>query len=505
MRILLPTSEAAPLYKIGGLGDVAGSLPIALKQLNHDIRLVLPKYPQIEINPQHWQPVHQFDVIYKHQIHQVQVLQGTLPLTKNHHQTTGAIVYLFDEPQYLAQNYQENKNVIDQFAFFSQAITTWLSEHITPWQPQIIHLHDWHVALIPLLLRQKYPQAAKTYRTLLTIHNLAHQGITPANIVNKLQLDPSQCQALAWDLQNGDVDILMEGIIHADLVNTVSPTYAQEILTKEHGVTLEPVLQSLQGKLSGILNGVDPQKWNPQTDKELVQNYTVDNWLTGKQANKIAIQKQAGLPENPDATLLGFIGRLDPIQKGVNLILQAIQSGLLNHDTQQHHDQPQAENNHTTIPPHHHTTNLQFILLGTGDPQLETQLKQAAEQNPNFSAQIKFDVQLARRIYAGCDFILIPSKFEPCGLIQLIAMRYGTIPIARTTGGLADTIQEEQTGFLFPDYTSQSLMQAVNKALNYYQDFHQRSQLVTNCMNQDFSWKSSAEKYVTLYEKLLTA
>ena len=483
MRILIPTSEAAPLYKIGGLGDVVGSLPIALKQLGHDVRLVLPKYPQIEINPQHWQPLHQFDVIYDHQIHSVQVLQGFLSHNQVDYTTPPISVYLFDEPQYLAQNYQENQNVIDQFAFFSQAITTWLCERITPWQPQIIHLHDWHVSLIPLLLKQKYPLESQNYRTLLTIHNLAHQGITPANILHNLQLTPSQCQILTWDLENGDIDILMEGIIHADLVNTVSPTYAQEILTAEHGVTLEPVLQSLQGKLSGILNSIDPQQWNPQTDTALIQKYTVTDWHTGKSANKVAVQKESGLPENPDATLLGFIGRLDPLQKGVNLILEIIQSDLLNHNQ---------------------NSNLQFIILGTGDPQLEAQLSQTAVSHPNLSVQIKFDIQLARRIYAGCDFILVPSKFEPCGLIQLIAMRYGTIPIVRKTGGLADTVQEEITGFLFPDFSSQSLAQAINKALNHCQDFHRRSQLVTNCMNQDFSWQSSAQEYVKLYEKLVT-
>jgi starch synthase len=239
----------------------------------------------------------------------------------------------------------------------------------------------------------------------------------------------------------------------------------------------------MKGKITGILNGLDIDLWNPETDEALVKKFSVNNWLEGKRASKLSVQNETGLAVDQDRILIGFVGRLDPIQKGVGLILEAIGS----------------ENTEGRI----QNTEIQFVVLGTGDPNLENQLRKAANTFENFAAVIKFDNGLARRIYAGCDFLLVPSKFEPCGLIQMIAMRYGAIPIVRNTGGLKDTVREEETGFLFPDYTMKSMMGAVSKAIDLYADHAKREQMVRNCMSEDFSWNKSAKEYVMLYEKLV--
>jgi len=473
MRILFPTAEAAPLYKVGGLGDVAGSLPLALIRLGHDVRLILPRYEKMDLG-EDWKVIDEFEVIFDHKLQTIKVWEGILTNSE-------VPVYLMETDKLAVKTYQDYQEEIDYFACFSMAVSTWLSEDISGWQPQVIHCHDWQTALIPLLLEQKYLGANDRYKSLLTIHNIAYKGVGRSDIVHKLGLNANQCQVLSWDMANGDVDILMEGIIHADKISTVSPTYAQEILTPEYGMELEPVLQSLSGKLSGILNGLDLEIWNPQTDTALEKNYSISEWRSGKSVNKIAVQKEVGLAVGEEKILIGFVGRLDPVQKGVGLLLEAVNNSQF----------PITNN------------QIQLIVLGTGDPRLEDDLRTAASQHENFAAVIKFDGNLARRIYAGCDFLLVPSKYEPCGLIQMIAMRYGTIPIVRATGGLRDTVKEDLTGFLFPDYSAASMMTAVTKAVEIYQDQAKREEMVRNGMGEDFSWNKSAEEYVKLYEELV--
>ena len=271
----------------------------------------------------------------------------------------------------------------------------------------------------------------------------------------------------------------MEGIIHADLVNTVSPTYAQEIMTTEFGAQLEPILQSLSGKISGIINGIDTKYWDPQTDPNITANYSIRNWQTGKQQNKLSLQKLLKLPESDNTVLFSYIGRLDPGQKGVDLIIEALYSQQIK------------------------TPSYQFVFLGQGESELENRLRHLSNEFPNICTLIEFNETLAHHIYAASDFLVIPSKFEPCGLTQLIAMRYGAIPIIRKTGGLADTVKEEYTGFVFSEYTYQALIETINKAITWFQDFHLRDQIIKNCMEQDFSWTTSALEYEKLYQKLI--
>lgn len=499
MRILFPVSEAAPLYKTGGLGDVAGSLPVALKQMGLDARIAMPKYGDIEISgsgrlghtysgrangsplQSSWKLETEFEVIYDHNLHRVKLYKGRLPDEKKKPGSSQPFVYLFDNADYISNSSNSPRAAINRYAFFSQAVVTWLTDH-SGWQPQILHLHDWHVGLVPLLLKHQNGYAGR-YKSLLTIHNLAYQGLAPLNITKKLNLRPDICQVLNWDGEDGDIEILMEGIVHADLVNTVSPTYAKEILTKEYGAELDLVLKSLSGKLSGILNGIDVKKWDPKTDPALVKNYTVSNWKSGKTANKLAVQKEVGLPEDEKAVMIGFIGRLDPGQKGVKLIIEAMESS----------------NNLLPV----NNNQIQIVILGTGDSDTEKELKKLAKKLPNFAAQIKFDSQLARRMYAGCDFVLVPSKYEPCGLIQMIAMRYGTLPIVRKTGGLADTVEDGETGFVFSKYDSKSMLKGIKRAISHSLDHHIFEEMVHQAMRKDFSWHKSAKEYVKLYEELL--
>ena len=471
MKILFPASEAAPIYKVGGLGDVAGSLPKALYQAGHDVRIILPRHPQIELDPSQWTESARFQVVYDRLPRTISVWHGYLP-------GSGVKVYLFAEPSMISQPSDASDKEVDKFALFSLAVAYWLHHQVGSWRPDIIHLNDWHVSLVPLLLKYKFDDFG--YKTLLTIHNLRYQGITPSNILQKLDIKPDASQILAWDQADGDVDILMEGILHADYINTVSPTYAKEILTPEYGSGLEQVLYARSARLSGILNGIDTDKWNPETDSVLVQNYSTANAMAGKKANKQYLQKKLGLESDSDSRLIAFIGRIDAGQKGIDLIIQAI--------TQHQMLQP----------------NRQMVFLGTGDPYLEDQLRQLDQEYQSVRSIIKFDGELARQIYAGADLMLVPSRYEPCGLVQMIAMRYGTVPVVRKTGGLADTVEEQHTGFLFTPYSPAALKQAVDRADDFMQNETNRQQIVKSCMQQDFSWPHQAAKYIKLYQQMLS-
>jgi len=470
LKILFAASECAPLAKVGGLGDVIGSLPKALRKLGIDVRICLPRYGLIDFKKYGFELFSQ-DIDIKTK--KINIYQGLLP-------ESSVVVYLLDNKDYFGDygvylgeaNFLSSFQEVKRFLFFSQAVLAVFDN--SDWKPDIIHCHDWHTAIIPLLIKAKSekPEA----KTLLTIHNLANQGKWNAGEILKfLELNRDELGSSETRSHENDLNILVQGILNADLLNTVSPTYSKEILTKEYGGGLEKVLLKRRKDISGILNGIDYNEFDPDTDPSLKTNYSLLS-LEKRVDNKIDLQRILKLPENKDLPLFGFIGRLAH-QKGIDLIGQIIPDLV--------------------------DLNCQLVILGIGDKQYEQNFLDFEKKYPrNISAQIKFNPVLAQKIYAGSDFLLIPSRFEPCGLVQLIAQRYGAIPIGRKTGGLADTIEDGKTGFLFEKYEAGLLVKIIKRALKVYQNKEEWERLIKKAMAKDFSWKKSAKEYIKLYKEL---
>ncbi|MDD4271279.1 MAG: glycogen/starch synthase [Patescibacteria group bacterium] len=454
IKVLFLSAEVAPLAKVGGLGDVAGSLPKALAGLGIDIRICLPfyglidkrKYPAEKI-------ISRLAVTTGDKDKIIDVYKTNLPGTKipvyliEHKFFSSSEIY--SGPRLILNGkYTRQPDDLKRFAFFSRAALA-VAKKLN-FKPDVMHLNDWHTAPVAGFIKTLNQQDnffAKT-KTLLTIHNLANQGINKNN------------------------NYLADGILNADLINTVSPTYAKEILTKEYGANLEKILKKRKKDLYGILNGIDTGFFNPATDNLISQKYSFKN-LEKKTANKLALQKQLGLPLDKNMALVGLISRL-VWQKGLNLITENFSQ-----------------------------LNCQFVFLGTGQKEYEQQLLSLSKKFPRqFSALIKFDEKLAHQIYAGADIFLMPSRFEPCGLGQIIAMRYGSVPLVRKTGGLADTVNHK-VGFAFKKYSGQELYKTIDKALTVFyknKKFWRRLQL--NGLKQDFSWNKPAHEYLKLYKKL---
>jgi len=355
------------------------------------------------------------------------------------------------------------------------------------WQPDIIHCHDWHVGILPALIKilnKQDPGNYPDFTTLLTIHNLAFQGkYVPKDVFSMLEIKESDWPTLKERFgKKKDLNYLQQAILNSDLINTVSPTYAHEILTSQYGENLESTLKKKSKILTGILNGIDTDRFNPATDPEIKANYSPKNFAP-KQENKSDLQQSVNLPINSDVPVIGLVSRLTD-QKGIDLICQIIEELA--------------------------TLEIQLVFLGLGSKFLEKELKKATKKHPKkIAAQLKFDAHLAQQIYAGSDIFLMPSRFEPCGLGQMIAMRYGTVPIVRATGGLKDTVQnynfktQTGTGFVFQNYKSLELLATIKKALAVFSDQNSWNKLIQNSMSQDFSWLHSAQKYFTLYQKAL--
>jgi starch synthase len=469
LKVLFAASECTPIAKVGGLGDVIGSLPKALKKLGVDVRIVIPEYKIVKTKR------HKFSLKatkVKVKNSQINVFQGFLPESR-------VILYLLEKEQYFAENgiyfeksaFVSSFKEIQRFLFFSLAVLETFQN--INWRPDILHCHDWHTAIIAPLLKSKNWKIKP--KTLLTIHNLANQGKwRTSNVLRFLSLEGNEINSIEGKDERKKLNILAQGILNADLLNTVSPTYAKEILTKKYGEGLEKILLKRKKDLHGILNGIDQERFNPREDSNIKTNYSVRS-LIKKKENKVALQGVFNLPGR-DVPLFGFISRLT-YQKGVDLIEKII-PWLVNSESQ-------------------------LVILGTGEKKYEETLSRLTKKYPyNISARIKFDPVLAQKIYAGSDFFLMPSRFEPCGLGQLISQRYGTIPIVRETGGLSDTVEEQKTGFLFKRYKLGSFWKAVKRALNIYRDKKKLELMQKRTMKKDFSWKNSAKEYLKLYNKL---
>ena len=472
LKILLVSAEVAPFAKVGGLADVAGALPKALRAMGHDVRVVMPRYGSIDSEKYGLRRiVTNLGVPLAHQPVNADVLEGRIG--------DDVPIYFIDNPQFFGREGMYGFWDDDaRFIYFSRAAL----EMLRPigFQPDVIHVNDWHTAVIPNMLARLYagdPLYADI-ATVLTIHNLAFQGVFGYGTLHLADLE--QWGLIKTGIPGLDdiVNLLGRGLYFADAVNTVSNRYAEEILTPEYGEKMDPLLRVFRGKLRGIINGIDYQVFNPATDGSLAARYDVST-IEKKLENKLALQQEVGLLQDAAIPVIGLISRLYD-QKGLDLIAN-IMWGLMR-------------------------LNLQLVVLGAGDARYEELFRANARDNPlKVSATIGFKPVLAQHIYAGADLFLMPSRFEPCGLGQLISLRYGTIPIVRATGGLADTIDDwdpvRQTGngFVFSAYDHWDLFAQVVRALETFRQPVLWRRLQANAMATDVSWANSAEKYVRLY------
>lgn len=482
MNILFAASEAFPFIKTGGLGDVVHSLPIALSELGDDVRLVLPAYRDVLASVDSLKELGFWDLPGAGVTHRVRILQA-------HHEGLTDFLYLIDVPSLFDRagnpyvhsdgfNWPDNA---ERFTVFSRAVAQ-MAKGIpgTDWHPDVVHCHDWQTGLVPAFLSMSHPRP----KTVFTIHNLAYDGHFSYDDFTRLGLPPEWWSPEYVEFYGG-FSMLKAGMVFSDQVTTVSPTYAREICTPEYGYRFEGVLQHLGDKLSGILNGIDLDIWNPATDSHLKQSYSVEQpWIKAKLANKNELLKKAKLPETK-APLLGFIGRLVE-QKGVDLIT-------------------------TMLPELFASTDAVIIILGSGHMLYEAELIKLAEKYPSrLHVHIGYSENLAHQVEAGCDLFIMPSRFEPCGLNQMYSLRYGTPPVVNFTGGLADTVTDATAmaikdktanGFVFRNVDSGALLTTVKRALKIYKKPEQWQQVCETAMQQELGWESSAKKYQELYKK----
>lgn len=468
MRVFFVASEALPYVKTGGLGDVTGSLPSALHILGADTFLILPFYRTIMAK----------------NLPLEKVMTGTLtmggrtmPYSVFRHQQT----YFIAQDEFFERDGLYNTREGDypdnwlRFAFFARAA---LETIIALGGSDVIHVHDWQAALLPVYLHVLYPERRE--KTLLTIHNIAYQGIFSPEILPDIGL-PSSVFTMHGLEFYGKVNYLKGGIVWADEVNTVSPTYAREIQTDDYSFGLHGILATRREHLSGILNGIDSSYWDPSADGALPQMYSSSS-LAGKLQDKESLLQEAGLGDEPNRPLFVMVSRL-VAQKGVDLMLGTFDRMM-------------------SLP-------VNLMILGTGDTEIETGLAAKAAAYPGrFVLNQKFDEGLAHRMYAGSDFFLMPSRFEPCGLSQMIALRYGSVPVVRRTGGLKDTVQDVHpktgtgNGISFDDATPSAFLDAVKRAVQLYADPKAFQRIQAIGMACDFSWQASAREYLTLYDSM---
>jgi len=474
LRIQFLTAEAAPLIKVGGLGDVAGSLPHVIRELVAalDVRIFLPYYPALKKRSLNVKPVAAFEINHQAGPLLAQAFQGEI---------SGTPCYFIDgEPVASSPLVYSGDNLLDgtKFTFFSLAAME--LARILDWKPAILHAQDWHTAPAVYnlsLIRKNDPFFSQT-RSLLTVHNLPYLGHGAEAALQAFGLPRAHLSPLpAW----AEGLPLALGLLTADRINTVSQGYAAEILTPAFGAGLEEFLRTRREDISGILNGLDQETWDPEKDPDIPKKFGLET-LTARIHNKIQLQEELGLDPDPEIPLLAMINRMD-YQKGVDLVPAALRSIS--------------------------DLEWQAVILGTGDPALEEAARQLDLEFLRVKAILSYDSPLAHRIYAGSDLILIPSRYEPCGLTQMIGMRYGCVPLARATGGLKDTITDyhsdttsKSTGFLFEEAESSALAMTMRRALGIYQDKRRWTGLQRRGMKQDFSWRKSAQAYFDLYLQL---
>ncbi len=476
LKVLFASAEVAPFAKVGGLADVAGALPKALAALGHDVRVIMPKYKQVDdakfsVGP----PITDFQV------------------SMDSHQEAGQVkptrigqavpVYLVDNPRFFARDavYGQPDDV-ERFLFFSKSIME-IPEKIG-WQPDVIHCNDWHTAIVPAWLHTIYRSNPfwANCASVFTIHNLAYQGVFGDQYLALAGIDRDTYRSQHPNQPNA-LNLMSEAILYSDVINTVSETYAKEILTPEYGEQLNSLLGTRSDRLFGILNGIDYEVFDPAHDPHIAANYDTQS-VDKKAEDKRDLQQRAHLPTDANAPVIGAIGRMAD-QKGFDLIAAAIDPII-------------------------QELGAQFVLLGTGEAKYHRLFEELTQRYPSQAAIfLTFDADLAQKIYAGSDMFLMPSRFEPCGLGQLISLRYGTIPIVRETGGLADTVHDydpgtrEGNGFSFQHYNRDALLIAATRACENFKHKDDWKALMKKGMSEDYSWTASASKYVDLYQQAM--
>ncbi|MFH2033543.1 MAG: glycogen synthase GlgA [Candidatus Margulisiibacteriota bacterium] len=465
MRILYATSEAVPFAKTGGLADVAGALPKAIHELDHDIRVIMPKYRGIT-----GKKIKTFEVNMPQGLEEAEIYEDHLP-------GSSAMVYFVGNQKYFDREGLYQNNGIDypdnceRFSFFCKAVMEAVPQ--LDFLPDVIHCNDWQSGLAAAYVKKlhKWNGVAVVY----TIHNMDYLGLFPKEQIFATGFD--------WRMFTPDrleffdrLSLAKGGLVFADVINTVSPTYAREIQTPEFGAGLDGLMRKRSGDIFGILNGVDYKIWNPRTDKKIAKRYSAES-LEDKSGNKLALQKLCGLPAGKTKPVIGIISRLAD-QKGFDILAGAMDA-IIN-------------------------MGAQIVILGVGEPKYHRWLQQMQKTYPkSLSVNLEFNAMLAELIYAGADMFLMPSRYEPCGLGQLISFKYGTIPVVRKTGGLADTVHDGVDGFVFTDPNPSALVEAAARALAGFKkkkSWHAMQELV---MDYDYSWKVSAKKYVDLYKGAL--
>ncbi len=468
MKILFVAAEVAPLTKVGGLADVVQSLPGELIRQGHDVRVIVPKYGFVDYS----------------QYHATEVISGLTVLalgecrkiSVEQIEVAGLPVYLLSAGIFDRAVTVYGENEVEKFWVFCECVSELLPR--LGWHPSIVHCHDWHTALVPMLARKN----REDYRTVFTIHNIRYQGyfdehmLTRSGIGGYWNAGISGMPYLPWNL-------IVQGILWADVVNAVSQTFADEILTVEGGHGMQDILKFRKDRLSGIRNGLGCEEYDPVTDKLIAANFSFDN-MDGKLINRKELQKIAGWDNNEKVPLMGMVSRMDE-QKGFDIIVDAV-PGILRQE------------------------DVRFVFLGCGNEYYEQALRKLEAKFPgNVRVFTTFDNAKAHLIYAGSDLFLMPSKWEPCGLGQMIAMKYGTVPVVRRTGGLADTVAnltqdlKRGSGFVFNQFSADELVAAVKRAAQSFKDNAAWKRVMQRIMKQDFSWQEPAGKYELLYKKAL--
>lgn len=470
MKILMVSSEAVPFSKSGGLADVVGALPPALNKLGHDSRIIIPAYNTKDEDC--GEELISFDIEMLARTEKIRITR------KIHNNVIYYFVchHCFNKRLgiYGDTSFEPYADNLERFTILCKAALSLCESGI--FSPDIIHCHDWTTGFLPYFLKESNKVCFKNIKTVFTIHNLAYQGTFPR--LSFLQTAVTPSSKLFKDNQ---VNMLKSGLIFSDYITTVSPTYAKEIQTPAQGCGLDDILNERTNNLKGIINGIDINEWNPETDQFITEHFSAAN-PQNKAAVKSQMQKLFKLKQDPNVPVFAMISRLAG-QKGFDALVPCL-------------DQLLSEN------------NLQFLIIGTGDHKLENRLLEIASRHDNISVNIMFSNSAAHIVEAGSDFFLMPSRYEPCGLNQLYSLRYGTLPIARRTGGLADSIIDLDenptmgTGFLFNDLTSEEISRYVIKATELYKK-ENYNEYVIRAMQQNFSWESSARKYETMFAALL--
>lgn len=489
MKILFMSSEVAPFSSTGGLGEVGGGLPKALKNLGHEVRVITPRYYSIRERQNGIREVlrlKDLQIDACGMTHLCSVKCGTI------HNSKVQVYFLDNEEFFKREHYyvdpKTNRDYEDnhkRFAFFAHATLQVLQ--MLEWCPDVIHCNDWQTGLLPYIIRtnEKYRSAFHATRTVMHIHNMAFQGLFPKEYAHEICLN-------YYDVYPGSpiefydkISFLKAGIATSDALLTVSPNYAVQISTDDIiGAGMQGMLNERNGSLHGIINGVDTEVWNPKLDKKLAKTYKTETMDEGKAENKTALQETFGLPVDKDIPLIAFVARLTE-QKGLELIEEAAEEIM-------------------TLP-------AQFVFLGTGEKKYEEFLTNLAKQHPDkVGVKIGYDIDLAHRITAGADIFLMPSKFEPCGLHQMYALIYGTIPIVHNTGGLADTVKdislypEDGYGFVFDEFAAEQLLKSLTTALSLFQVKETWKAMQLRGIQADFSWEHSAQAITRVYEDILS-